>query len=113
MEATNFSRFHELAEQLKGQVTLKELCGQEGVNYKAYASWRTREGISPRVKRRKIPKGMVELEPVGLPPVPESIPKTTSVHIEFENGLKLDRTEMEVDHLIEFLTKIRGALCLG
>jgi hypothetical protein len=56
---------------------------------------------------------MMELEPIGQPPVPESIPKTTSVHIEFENGLKLDRTEMEVDHLIEFLTKIRGALCLG
>jgi len=56
---------------------------------------------------------MLELKTVGVPPVPERIPKTTSVHIEFENGLKLDRAEMEVDHLIEFLTKIRGALCLG
>jgi hypothetical protein len=113
METTDFSQFHELAERLKGQVTLKTLCEQEGVSYRAYTSWRTREGIRPRLVRRKQPKGMIELEPIGIPPVPERVPKTTSVHIEFENGLKLDRTEMDVDHLIEFLTKIRGALCLG
>ena len=53
---------------------------------------------------------MVEIEAVG--PAVHS-PKATSVHIEFENGLKFDRSEMDVDSLVEFLTKIRGALCLG
>jgi hypothetical protein len=113
MEVEDYSQFHELAEQMKGQMTLRKLCEQEGIKYKRYVAWRNREGISPRHKRRMAPKGMLELETVGVPPVPERIPKTTSVHIEFENGLKLDRAEMEVDHLIEFLTKIRGALCLG
>ena len=53
---------------------------------------------------------MVEIEAVGPAVHP---PKATSVHIEFENGLKFDRSEMDVDSLVEFLTKIRGALCLG
>lgn len=55
---------------------------------------------------------MVEVIADGIPPTGPS-PMTTAVHIEFANGLKFDRTDMEVDALIEFLTRIRGALCLG
>lgn len=55
---------------------------------------------------------MVEMIADGIPPTGPS-PMATTVHIEFANGLKFDRTEMEVDALIEFLTRIRGALCLG
>lgn len=53
---------------------------------------------------------MVEIEPIGTA---VASPKATSVHIEFENGLKFDRNEMDVDSLIVFLSPIRGALCLG
>ena len=110
MAALDFSQFHELAEQFKGEVPLKKICEQEGVSYRSYISWRSQNGIAPRKKRKAAPEGMVEIEAVG--PAVHS-PKATSVHIEFENGLKFDRSEMDVDSLVEFLTKIRGALCLG
>lgn len=86
-----------------------------GVSYRSYIAWRSREGISPRRQRRaSIPTspGMVEMIADSIPPTGPS-PMTTAVHIEFANGLKFDRAEMEVDALVEFLTKIRGALCLG
>lgn len=110
MAAIDFSQFHELAEQFKGEIPLKKICEQEGVPYRSYISWRSQNGIAPRKKRKAPPAGMFEMEAVGIK---VCSPKTTSVHIEFENGLKFDRDEMEVDALVEFLTKIRGALCLG
>lgn len=112
MTANDFSQFHELAEQFKDEMPLKKICEQEGVSYRSYIAWRSRNGISLRRQRRvaDIPQGMLEVEAIGMPAMS---PKATCVHIEFENGLKFDRTEMEVDALVEFLTKIRGALCLG
>lgn len=115
MAAIDFSQFHELAEQFKGEMPLKQICEQEGVSYRSYIAWRSKEGFSPRRKRHDtVPtsSGMVEMIADGIPPTGPS-PMATAVHIEFANGLKFDRTEMEVDALIEFLTKIRGALCLG
>lgn len=110
MAALDFSQFHELAEQFKGEMPLKKICEQEGVSYRSYISWRSQNGIAPRKKRKTAPEGMVEIEAVRTAVYS---PKATSVHIEFENGLKFDRREMDVDSLVEFLTKIRGALCLG
>ena len=113
MAAIDLSQFHELAEQFRGEMPLKKICDQEGVSYRAYIAWRSRNGLAPRRQRHTGSAGrMVEMEAVG-DPVPAPTPKTTSVHIEFENGLKFDREVMEVDALIGFLTKIRGALCLG
>lgn len=110
MAANDFSQFHELAEQFKDEMSLKKICEQEGVSYRSYISWRSQNGIAPRKRRKATPAGMVEIEAVGTA---VASPKATSVHIEFENGLKFDRNGMEVDSLVEFLTKIRGALCLG
>ena len=111
MAAIDFSQFHELAEQFKGEIPLKKICEQEGVSYRSYIAWRSRNGIAPRRQRgSEPPEGRGEIEYVGMT---TGSPKATSVHIEFENGLKFDRDEMEVDALVEFLTKIRGALCLG
>ena len=55
---------------------------------------------------------MIEMEVAGLPQVPSST-GTANVHIEFENGLVLDRQSMEVGRLIEFLDRIKPVLCLG
>lgn len=113
MAAIDCGQFHELAEQLRGEMPLKKICEQEGVPYRSYIAWRTRMGVSPRRKRLVEPEaGMVEIEAVGVPEAAAS-PMATAVHIEFENGLKFDREAMEVDSLVEFPTKIRGALCLG
>lgn len=112
MAATDYSQFHELAEQFRGEIPLKQLCEQEGVSYRSYITWRSREGLSPRRKRREAPAGLVEMEVAVAGPGHPS-PMADTVHIEFANGLKFDRSGMEVDALVEFLTKIRGALCLG
>ena len=55
---------------------------------------------------------MIEMEVTGLPQIPSSA-GTANVHIEFENGLVLDRRDMEVVRLIEFLDRIKPVLCLG
>jgi hypothetical protein len=47
---------------------------------------------------------MLKLEAVDIPSIPDRDPITASVHIEFGNGLTLDRAGMKVDHLIEFIT---------
>lgn len=115
MAAIDLRQFHELAEQFRGEIPLKQICEQEGVSYRSYLTWRQQEGISPRRQRQASatpPSGMVEMMADDMPKT-EPSPMATSVHIEFANGLKFDRTEMEVDALVEFLTKIRSALCLG
>lgn len=112
MAATDYTQFHELAEQFREEMSLKQLCEQEGVSYRSYITWRSREGLSSRRKRHETPAGFVEMEVAGVSPG-QSSPMADAVHIEFANGLKFDRAGMEVDALVEFLTKIRGALCLG
>lgn len=115
MASIDYCQFHELAEQFKGEMSLKQICEQEGVSYRSYIAWRIREGVAPRRQRRKaspVESGLVELIADRLPHR-DSSPMATAVHIEFANGLQFDRAEMEVDALVEFLTKIRGALCLG
>ena len=112
MAAIDFSQFHELAEQFKGEIPLKQMCKQEGVSYHSYIAWRSREGISPRRSQRKAVADMVEMVVEEIPQNAPS-PMATAVHIEFANGLRFDRADMEVDALVEFLTKIRVALCLG
>ena len=112
MAAVDYRQFHELAEQFRGEMSLKQICEQEGVSYRSYLIWRSKEGLSPRRKRTKPEPGMVEIMAVDMP-VASVAPVATAVHIEFANGLKFDRADMAVDALVEFLIKIRGALCLG
>lgn len=113
MAKTDYSQFHELAEQFSGEMPLRQICEQEGVPYRSYIAWRTREGLAPR-RKRQCTEGLVEMEADMMPPADSGpSPKATAVHIEFENGLKFDRAGMDVDALIGFLTKIRCALCLG
>lgn len=114
MAAKDYSQFHELAEQFRGEIPLKKICEQEGVSYRSYISWRSREGLSPRIRRSKAPEGLVEMVAVDdATTTRRPSPMATAVHIEFENGLRFDRDGMDVDSLVEFLTKIRGAICLG
>lgn len=115
MATNNLSQFHELVERFKGEIPMKQICEQEGVSYRSYISWRSRMGISLRRQHRPskpIHSDMVEMI-VDDMPQDETSPMATAVHIEFANGLKFDRTEMDVDSLVKFLIEIRGALCLG
>ncbi len=91
--------------------SLKDICMQEGIDYRSYISWRKRMGYS-RSRKPAAPATMVELEVMDLPSMPASA-GTAKVHIEFENGLVLDRESMEVDRLTEFLDKIKPVLCLS
>lgn len=114
MAAIDFKQFHELVEEFSGEMPLKKICEQEGVVYRTYIAWRSRMGLSKRRKALPEGGGLVEIEARDIPSAPaSSAPMATAIHIEFENGLKFDRPEMEVDALVEFLTKIRSALCLG
>lgn len=115
MAAITHSQFHELVVQSQGEIPLKKMCEQQGVSYWAYMKWRSRAGLSPlRLHRTSlpIPSGMVEMIADGMPSVGPS-PIATAVHIEFTNGLRFDRVDMDVDTLVRFLIEIRGALCLG
>ncbi len=111
MNAKDFTEFHSLVEQFETEMSLKDICSQEGVDYRGYISWRKRNGFS-RARKAQAPATMVEVEVTGLPPVTTSA-GTANVRIEFENGLVLDRREMEVERLIEFLDKIKLVLCLS
>ena len=113
MDAKDFSGFHELVEQFSGEMTLAEICRLEGVDYRRYIYWRTRNGYSqPRPKRA--PRGMIETVVTDLPATAVTIsPGRANVRIEFENGLLFERCGMEVETLLEFIDKIRPALCLG
>ncbi|WP_290392704.1 hypothetical protein [uncultured Duncaniella sp.] len=111
MTAKDFTEFHALVEQFQGEMSLKDICMQEGIDYRSYISWRKRMGYS-RSRKPAAPATMVELEVMDLPSMPASA-GTAKVHIEFENGLVLDRESMEVDRLTEFLDKIKPVLCLS
>ena len=100
-------------EQFSGEMTLAEICRLEGVDYRRYIYWRMRHGYSqPRQKRT--PRGMIEAMVTDVPAMtaPKS-PGKANVRIEFENGLLFERSGMEVETLLEFIDKIRPALCLG
>jgi len=45
MAANDFSQFHELVEQLRSKMPLKELCKREDVSYWAYTSGGQGEGL--------------------------------------------------------------------
>lgn len=111
MTAKDFTEFQTLVEQFQGEMSLKDICTQEGINYRCYISWRKRMGYS-KSRKAVAPATMVELEISDLPSIPVSA-GTAKVHIEFENGLVLDRDVMEVERLIEFLDKIKPVLCLS
>lgn len=111
MSAKDFTEFHSLVEQFQGEMSLKDMCSQEGIDYRCYISWRKRMGYS-KSRRPSAPATMVELEVTDLPYTSSSA-GNAKVHIEFENGLVLDREVMEVEGLIEFLDKIKPVLCLS
>lgn len=111
MSQTNFEEFQELVEQFEPEMSLKSICEQEGVPYRAYISWRKSHGLGKPRKKRSAPMGMVEVE---VEDIPRSEPLyKVSVLMEFENGLRFSREGMEVENLIEFLTKIKPVLCLS
>ena len=111
MNAKDLTEFHTLVEQFEEEMSLKDICSQEGMDYRCYISWRKRNGLS-RSRKATAPAGMIEMEVTGLPHIPSSA-GTANVRIEFENGLVLDRRDMEVVRLIEFLDRIKPVLCLG
>ena len=113
MAANDFNQFHELAEQFKGEIPLKKICDQEGVNYRSYIAWRSKMGFAPRRRRASVENGLVEMVADDAPAQTGVTAKAVSIHIEFENGLRFDRSDMDVDSLVGFLTSIRPALCLG
>ncbi len=43
MAAIDFTQFHELAEQFRGEMPLKKICEQEGASYRKYLSWRKKK----------------------------------------------------------------------
>ena len=111
MTAKDFTEFHALVEQFQGEMSFKDICMQESIDYRSYISWRKRMGYSKRRKTAS-PATMVELEVTDLPTMPSSA-GIARVRIEFENGLVLDREVMEAERLIEFLDKIKPVLCLS
>ncbi len=111
MKAKDYSDFHSMVEQFASEMSLKEICSQEGVNYRSYISWRKRNGLS-RSRTATAPATMVEVDVTDIP-APRPSAGTANVRIEFENGLVLDRRDMDVEHLIEFLDKIKPVLCLS
>lgn len=46
MTAKDFTEFHSLVEQFQGEMSLKDICTQEGIDYRRYISWRKRMGYS-------------------------------------------------------------------
>lgn len=111
MSQTNFEEFQELVDQFEPEMSLKSICEQEGVPYRSYISWRKNHGLGKPRCKRSAPKGLVEVE-VEDAPRPETLYKVT-VQMEFENGLRFSREGMDVESLIEFLTKIKPVLCLS
>lgn len=111
MSQTNFEEFQALVEQFEPEMSLKAICEQEGVSYRSYISWRKNNGLGKPRRKRSAPTGLVEVEVENVPRS-EPLYKVT-VQMEFENGLRFSREGMEVESLIEFLTKIKPVLCLS
>ena len=109
MSNENYEEFHQLVEQFNGEMSLKDICRQEGVAYRSYIAWRSKKGLC-KSRKPKAPHGMVEVQVEGNP---SPAAKAVNVHIEFENGLRIDRPVMEVESLVEFLIQLKPVLCLG
>lgn len=109
MRASKYEDVHQLVDRFSGEMSIKDVCEQENVSYRGYLAWRRSHGFSRRHKA-SAPDGLIEVEVTDLPPCSA---KALNVHIEFENGLRIDRPEMEVDSLIKFLTQIKPVLCLN
>ncbi|MBD5285918.1 MAG: hypothetical protein HDS27_00020 [Bacteroides sp.] len=71
MNAKDLTEFHTLVEQFEEEMSLKDICSQEGVDYRGYISWRKRNGLL-RSRKATAPAGMMEVEVAGLPQVPSS-----------------------------------------
>lgn len=112
MSAKDLQCFHELVEQFSGEMSLIEICRQENVDYRRYISWRARNGYGHK-RTPKAPRGLIEAEVTDMPTTSRESAGVANVRIEFENGLLFERRGMEVDVLLEFIDKIRPALCLG
>lgn len=112
MAKDDFEEFQQLVEQFQDEMSLKQICVQEGVDYRRYISWRKKKGLGkPRRNREPAAGGMVEVDVVGFKQPCHA--KTSRVEIVFDNGLRFERDVMDVDSLIEFLTKIKPVLCLS
>lgn len=111
MTQQNFEEFQELVEQFEPEMSLKAICEQAGVPYRSYLYWRKNHGIGSRRHWQSAPAGLVEVE-IDDKPQPRKMSKV-SVQMEFENGIRFRREGMEVESLIEFLTKISPVLCLS
>ena len=112
MAKYDFEEFQQLVEQFQQEMSLKQMCEQEGVDYRHYISWRKKKGLSRTRRSSEAVAGeIVEVDVSGLKESCQA--KTAKVGIVFENGLRFERDVMMVDTLIEFLTKIKPVLCLS
>lgn len=111
MAQHNFEKFQELVEQFEPEMSLKSICEQEGIPYRSYISWRNSHGIGKRRRKRPAPQGLIEVEVEERPRT--KVVSKVSVQMEFENGIRFQREEMDVESLIEFLIKIQPVLCLS
>ena len=111
MAQTNFEEFQELVEHFQPEMSLKSICEQEGVPYRSYISWRKNHGLGKPRKRKPVPTGLIEVEVENAPAT--AMASKVTVQMEFENGIRFCRESMDVESLIEFLTKIKPVLCLS
>ncbi|MBJ2197592.1 MAG: hypothetical protein JFR40_06860 [Muribaculaceae bacterium] len=48
MTAKDFTEFQTLVEQFQVEMSLKDICTQENIDYRSYISWRKRMGYSKK-----------------------------------------------------------------
>lgn len=109
----NYEKFQKLVEQLESEMTITEICKLNNVNYNNFTSWRYDHGYSRKRKKTKAPTGLIEAEVTNSPSYIGQSAGRANVRIEFENGLLFERMNIEVDTLLEFIYKLRLALCLS
>ena len=112
----DLARFHELVQTFSEEMSLTKICEEEGIPYRRYIAWRSRMGYSTRrqtvaTEPRDLP-GIVEIVPVKAQSLSTSV-SLRSVKISLDNGLKPERETIDLDTLIEMLSKIRPALYLS
>lgn len=109
----NYEKFQKLVEQLESEMTISEICKLNNVNYHSFITWRYEHGYSRKYKKPKAPTGLIEAEVTNIPSSIGQSAGRANVRIEFENGLLFERMNIEVDTLLEFIYKLRPALCLS
>ena len=72
INAKDLTELHTLVEKFEGEMSLKDICSQEGVDYRGYISWRKRNGLS-RSSKATAPAGMIEVEVAALDTVSKSV----------------------------------------